>query len=283
MSAQFTKTYNGKICVITGAASGIGRALALTLAKNGAVLALSDINAAGLAETVDMVGGSNRVMNDVFDMADGAAIVDYAGKVEQTLGAADYVFNVAGLTRVGNFIDTPLESMEKIMDVNYWGVVRMSKAFIDQILSNKGTLVNISSVFGFIGYSGQAHYCASKFAVRGFTETLAQELAGKGVGICSVHPGGIATNIARNAVADKLPDNGLSREELDAGFDKMAITSPKKAASVILKGAAKKKRRILIGGDARFISLVSRLFPVGYAKIIEKYSGDKVILSDNKP
>jgi len=272
--------YQNKICVITGAASGIGRALALNLAKQGAVLALSDINETGLSETVEMVGGGNRVMNDVFDMANAEAIANYAVKVEQTLGAADYVFNVAGLTRVGNFVDTPLESMEKVMDVNYWGVVRMSKAFLDQISAKKGTLVNISSVFGFIGYAGQTHYCASKFAVRGFTETLAQELKGTGVGICSVHPGGIATNIARNAVADKLSDNGASREEMDAAFDKMAITSPEKAAKVILKGAAKKKRRILIGSDARVISLVSRLFPVGYSKVLEKYSGDNVILGE---
>ena len=167
------------------------------------------------------------------------------------------------------------------MDVNYWGVVRMSKAFLGQILERKGTLVNISSVFGIIGYAGQTHYCASKFAVRGFTETLAQELRGTGVGICSVHPGGIATNIARNAIADKLPDNGVTREELDAGFDKMAITSPKKAAQVILKGAAKKKRRILIGADARFISIVSRIFPVRYAKVIEKYAGENTVLGQN--
>ena len=274
--------YKDKICVVTGAASGIGRALAISLAKSGAQLALSDINAEGLAETVQMVGGSNRVMSDVFDMADGQAIADYADKVETTLGASDYVFNVAGLTRVGNFVDTPLESMEKVMDVNYWGVVRMTKAFMDQILAKTGTIVNISSVFGFIGYAGQTHYCASKFAVRGFTETLAQELKGTGVGVCSVHPGGIKTNIARSAIADKLPDNGVTREELDAGFDKMAITSPEKAAQVILKGAAKKKRRILIGGDARFISLVSRLFPVAYSKVLEKYSGDNDILG-NKP
>ncbi|MEP3892073.1 MAG: SDR family oxidoreductase [Hellea sp.] len=274
--------YQDKVCVITGAASGIGRALAISLAESGAKLALSDINADGLSETVDMVGGPNRVMSDVFDMADARAIADYAGKVESVIGAADYVFNVAGLTRVGNFEDTPLESMEKVMDVNYWGVVRMSKAFLGQVIDRKGTFVNISSVFGLIGYAGQTHYCASKFAVRGFTETLAQELKGTGVGICCVHPGGVATNVARNAKVDKLPDNAMTREEMDANFDKMAITSPAKAADIILKGAAKKKRRILIGGDARFISFVSRLFPVAYAKILEKYSGDNVILR-NKP
>lgn len=272
--------YSNKICVITGAASGIGRALAVSLAESGAQLALSDINAEGLSETVSRVGGANRVMSDVFDMADAQAIADYAAKVETTLGAADYVFNVAGLTRVGNFVDTPLSSMEKVMDVNYWGVVRMTKAFMDQILVKKGTLVNISSVFGIIGYAGQTHYCASKFAVRGFTETLAQELKGTGVGICCVHPGGVATNVARNAIVDKMPVGDATREELDANFDKMAITSPEKAAQVILKGAAKKKRRILIGGDARFISLVSRLFPVKYSKILEKYQGENVILGN---
>lgn len=271
-------TYKDKTCVVTGAASGIGRALAIDLAARGAQLALSDINAAGLAETVEMVGGANRVMSDVFDMADADAIAEYAGKVESGLGPADYVFNVAGLTRVGEFVDTPLESMEKVMDVNYWGVVRMSKAFMDQLLARKGTLVNISSVFGFIGYAGQTHYCASKFAVRGFTETLAQELKGTGVGICCVHPGGVATNVARNAEVDKMPVGDATREELDANFDKMAITSAEKAASVILKGAAKKKRRILIGKDARLISLAYRLFPVAYTKILEKYSGENVIL-----
>lgn len=272
--------YKTKVCVITGAASGIGRALAVSLAESGAQLALSDINAEGLAETVEMVGGANRVMSDVFDMADAAAIAAYADKVETTLGKADYVFNVAGLTRLGSFVDTPLESMEKVMNVNYWGVVRMTKAFMDQILAKKGTLVNISSVFGLIGYAGQTHYCASKFAVRGFTETLAQELRGTGVGVCCVHPGGVATNVARNAKVDKMPLGDLTREELDVNFDKMAITPPEKAAQLILKGAAKKKRRILIGGDARFISLVSRLFPVAYTKILEKYQGENVVLGN---
>ena len=275
-------TYQDKICVITGAASGIGRALALDLAARGAQLALSDINAEGLAETVSMVGGGNKVMSDVFDMADAQSIADYAEKVEAGLGPADYVFNNAGLSRIGNFVDTPLESMEKVMNVNYWGVVRMSKAFIDQLLAKKGTLVNISSVFGFIGYAGQTHYCASKFAVRGFTETLAQELKDTGVGICCVHPGGVATNVARNAEVDKLPLGDATREELDANFDKMAITSPEKAAQIILKGAAKKKKRILIGADSKIISLAYRLFPTHYAKILEKYSGENVILSERK-
>ena len=276
------KIYEDKICVITGAASGIGRALAISLAESGAQLALSDINAEGLSETVTMVGGANRVMSDVFDMADAKDVADYAGKVESTLGKADYVFNVAGLTRVGQFVDTPLESMEKVMDVNFWGVVRMTKAFMDQILATTGTVVNISSVFGLIGYAGQTHYCASKFAVRGFTETLAQELKGTGVSVCCVHPGGVATNVARNATIDKMPFEDVTREELDANFDKMAITSPEKAAKIILKGAAKKKRRILIGGDARYISIVSRLFPTSYTWLLEKYQGENVVLGNRK-
>lgn len=271
--------YQDKICVITGAASGIGRALALELASRGAILALCDINAEKLSETASLMGRSNRVMSDVFDIADAHAIADYASKVEKGLGAADYVFNVAGLTRVGNFVDTPLDSMEKVMNVNYWGVVRMSKAFIHQLLGTKGTLVNISSVFGFIGYAGQTHYCASKFAVRGFTETLAQELKDTGVGICCVHPGGVQTNVARNAVVDKMPVGDATREELDASFDKMAITTAEKAAQVILKGVARRKKRILIGLDSRIISLAYRLFPTAYTTILEKYAGENVILS----
>lgn len=272
--------FQDKVCVITGAASGIGRALTLELAEAGAVLALSDVNEEGLSETAQLAGleGSNRVLIDRLDVADAAQIAAYPAKVAAALGGADYLFNVAGLTRVGSFMNTPLDSMEKVMDVNFWGVVRMSKAFIDQLIERKGTLVNISSVFGLIGYPGQTHYCASKFAVRGFTETLAHEFDGTDIGICSVHPGGVATNIARNATVDKMPDTGKSREEMDAEFDELAITTPQKAAQIIMKGALKRKRRIIIGADAKVASFIQRLFPVQYMKILNKYTGDRAAL-----
>jgi len=272
--------YNGKVCVVTGAASGIGRAVAIKLSAAGALLALSDVNEEGLAETVKLAGGvqSNRVLVDRVDMADRDQIEAYAGHVQQSLGDADYVFNIAGFTRIGSFENTPMDSFESVMDVNFYGVVRMCKAFLPQVQKTKGALCNISSLFGLIGYAGQTHYCASKFAVRGFSETLAQELEGTGVSVSCVHPGGVQTNVARNAIADKLPDTGVTREEMDAQFDELAITTPEKAAQIILNGTAKGKRRIVVGTDAKIASFIQRLFPVAYPKILAKYTGDKMAL-----
>lgn len=273
--------FQNKVCVITGAASGIGRALSLALAEQGAVLALSDVNAEGLAQTQTMLGGA-KLVTDILDVADKDAIAAYPARVAESLGPADYVFNVAGLTRIGNFVDTPLESMEKIMDVNYWGVVRMSKAFIDQLLATKGTLVNISSLFGFIAYAGQTHYCASKFAVRGFTETLALELADSGVSVCCVHPGGVKTDIARNAEVDHMSNDGPTREEMDKDFDKMAITSVEKAADIILRGAARGQKRIVVGADAKVASFLQRMMPVKYQTLLGLYAKDNALAPSGK-
>jgi len=258
--------FEGKVCVVTGAASGIGRAVAINLASRGAALAISDVNEAGLAETRAMMNApaSNRIRVDRLDVADAAAIERYAALIKESLGEADYVFNIAGLTRVGTFEETPLSSFEKIMDVNFWGVVRMSKAFLPQLIATKGGLINISSLFGFIGYAGQAHYCASKFGVRGFSETIAQELEPKGVRVTSVHPGGVATAIARNAAVDAMPAQYTEKSEIDARFDKAAITSPERAAEIILDGAAKGRRRVVVGRDAKVASFIQRLFPESY-------------------
>lgn len=266
-----TASYSGKLCVITGAASGIGRALALDLARRGAALALSDVNAEGLAETERLIGAaSNRIRVDALDVADEDAVFRYAETVRESLGDADYVFNVAGLTRLGSFEASPLSSFEAIMDVNFWGVVRMSKAFLPQLIRTRGGLVNISSLFGLIGFQGQSHYCASKFAVRGFSEAVAQELEDKGVRVTSVHPGGVATNIARNATLDVMPENAKDRGEIETRFDKAAITSAEKAADIILAGAAKGKRRVIVGRDAHAVSLIQRIFPQSYARKLRR-------------
>jgi len=269
--------YSGKICIITGAASGIGRAVAIELAGCGAHLALCDVNMEGLAETKSMLNGAASVVTQKLDVADARAITAYADETAQNIGPADFLFNIAGLTRVGEFAQTPLSSMEKIMDVNFWGVVRMTKAYLDQLIQTKGVVVNISSIFGLIGYEGQTHYCASKFAVRGFTETLKLEMAQHGVGVCSVHPGGVKTNIARSAKVDYLPNTGKTREQMDEEFDKLAITSPQKAAQIIMKGAAARNPRILIGPDARIVSFVQRCFPKSYTKVLAFYTKDKVL------
>ncbi len=269
--------YRDKVCVITGAASGMGRELAKQLAAQGAVLAISDVDTQGLEETRKMVGAGNRILVDVLDVSDKQAVIDYPAKVEAALGPADYVFNNAGMTRVGDVLNTPLESMEQVMDVNFWGVIRMTKVFLPQLIRTKGVVTNISSLFGLIAYSGQAHYCASKFAVRGFTETLALEMkdSGTGVGVCCVHPGGVKTNVARNAIVDYIPDN-VSREGLDKDFDELAITSVDAAVQIILDGTAKRKKRILIGKDAKVASFLQRLMPIKYQWILGKYTKDRV-------
>jgi len=269
--------FKDKVCVITGAASGMGRELARQLSEQGAVLAISDVNADGLEETREMIGAGNRILVDVLDVSDKQAVLDYPAKVEAALGPADYVFNNAGLARVGDVVNTPLESMEKVMDVNFWGVIRMTKVFLPQLLKTRGVVTNISSMFGLIAYKGQAHYCASKFAVRGFTETLALELDGTGVGVCCVHPGGVKTSIARNAIVDHIED-GMSKAEMDDEFDTLAITPVDKAVKIILDGTAKRKRRIIVGADAKIVSFFQRLMPVKYQKILNFYTRDKKAL-----
>lgn len=270
--------FHDKVCVITGAASGMGRELAIQLAGQGAVLAISDVNEAGLEETKAMIGGGNRILVDVLDVSDKQAVADYPAKVEAALGPADYVFNNAGLTRVGDVVNTPLESMEQIIDVNFWGVVRMTKGFLPHLIRTKGVVTNISSLFGFIAYHGQAHYCASKFAVRGFTETLALEMeqAETGVGVCCVHPGGVQTNVARNAAVDQLPE-GVTREQLDSDFDDLAITPVDEAVRIILDGSAKRKKRIVVGKDAKLASFLQRLMPVRYHKVLAKYTKGRAL------
>ena len=266
--------FDGKICVVTGVASGIGRALALQLASEGALLAISDVDGEGLDETKELIGASsNRVRSDSLDVSDELAVAAYPQMVKESLGQADYVFNNAGLTRVGTFDEMPLTSFEKVMDVNFWGVVRMSKAFLPQLKETKGGLVNISSVFGLIGFPGQVEYCASKFAVRGFSESLAQEVAELGVCVTSIHPGGVATNIARNAHIDVLPSKFSSREQAEKEFDKVARTSPERAAKIILNGTAKRRRRVMVGADAAVLSGVQRLLPQSYAGLIRKLMG----------
>jgi NAD(P)-dependent dehydrogenase (short-subunit alcohol dehydrogenase family) len=270
--------FRDKVCVVTGAASGIGRAVAVNLARQGASVAISDVNDAGLEETRKLMGdhASNRIRVDRLDVADPDAISRYAQAIKESLGDADYVFNIAGLTRVGRFDETPLSSFEKIMDVNFWGVVRMTKAFLPQLMTTKGGVVNISSLFGLIGFSGQAHYCASKFAVRGFSETIAQELAGKGVRVTSVHPGGVDTSIVRNAEVDVLPADMKEKGEMEQRFKKAAITTPERAAEIILTGTARGKRRVLVGGDAKMLSFIQRIFPDSYWSKISLVLGRKL-------
>ncbi len=260
--------FNGKVAAITGAGSGIGRALALRLASEGCSVAISDKNTDGLKETADLMVAHNvGCLQSELDVSDREAVEAWAQDVVKEFGKTDYVFNNAGVALVDRAETIEYDDFRWLMDINFWGMVYGSKAFLPHFQERKsGHIINVSSLFGLIAVPGQSAYNASKFAIRGFTEALAQELDGSGVYASSVHPGGIKTNIARNArFVNGGPDGG-GHSDMIKNFDHIAKTTPEQAADVILKGVEKKKKRILIGADARLLDRVQRLMP-------EKYSG----------
>jgi len=267
------KDFQNKVAVITGAGSGIGRALARDLAAAGARLALSDVNQVGLQETADSLGlGSDRLITEAFDVADRDAFYAFAERVTGHFGAAHLVFNNAGVALGATVEDMSYEDFEWLMGINFWGVVHGTKAFLPHLkAAGDGHIVNVSSVFGLIGVPTQSAYNASKFAVRGFTEALRQELEMEGgrVSCTSVHPGGIKTNIARNArmgagVEKITGDVDKARRD----FEKMFRTTTEEASQTILKGVKGNKRRVLIGSDARAIDSMQRLMPTAYQRIM---------------
>jgi NAD(P)-dependent dehydrogenase (short-subunit alcohol dehydrogenase family) len=267
------KDFQNKVAVITGAGSGIGRALARDLAAAGARLALSDVNQVGLQETADSLGlGSDRLITEAFDVADRDAFYAFAERVTGHFGAAHLVFNNAGVALGATVEEMSYEDFEWLMGINFWGVVHGTKAFLPHLkAAGEGHIVNVSSVFGLIGVPTQSAYNASKFAVRGFTEALRQELEMEGgrVSCTSVHPGGIKTNIARNArmgagVEKITGDVDKARRD----FEKMFRTTPEEASQTILKGVKGNKRRVLIGSDARAIDSMQRLMPTAYQRIM---------------
>jgi NAD(P)-dependent dehydrogenase (short-subunit alcohol dehydrogenase family) len=267
------KSFLDKVAAITGAGSGIGRALSVALAKAGAHLALSDINAATLEETAQQARALGaRVTTTVLDVSKREAVYAWADSVVKDHGRANLVFNSAGVA-VGSLIEgVSYEDFEWIMGINFWGVVYGTKAFLPHLrAAGEGHIVNISSVFGLIAVPGNGTYNASKFAVRGFTEALRQELdmTGGAVSCTCVHPGGIKTNIARDS---RMSDNltGVLVKDSESGkrdFEKMFITTPEQAAKVILRAVLKNKRRVLVGPDARAIDTLARLLPTAYQRL----------------
>ncbi|ALX05538.1 MULTISPECIES: SDR family NAD(P)-dependent oxidoreductase [Aeromicrobium] len=259
--------YSHKVAVVTGAASGIGRALAVELGRRGATVAVCDVDAAGLAETQRLVEATGaRVRGDLVDVAERERVEEYARDVVADLGRVNLVFNNAGIAYSGTVEEMSYKDVEKIMDVDFWGVVHGTKAFLPHLVeSGDGHVVNISSIFGMFSMPSQSAYNAAKFAVRGFTESLRQEmaLAQRPVKVTCVHPGGIATNIARNA--DQA--EGRDHDELARSFDKVARTSPEKAAQVILAGVEKGKARVLVGADAHVLDLSVRLLGSRYQSV----------------
>jgi NAD(P)-dependent dehydrogenase (short-subunit alcohol dehydrogenase family) len=262
--------YHGKTAVITGAGSGIGRALAIDLAGRGAELAVSDVNLAAVAETAALCEKAGaRVQPYELDVADRQAVLEHADAVASEFGRVNLIVNNAGVGLRATVEEMSWENLDWLMGINFWGVVHGTKAFLPHLIaSGDGHVVNISSVFGFVGVPTQSAYNAAKFGVRGFTEALRQEMlvAGHPVGVSCVHPGGIRTNIARNARSSE-PVSDTDREQQAAEFERVARTTPEKAARTILRGVERGKPRILVGADAYLISAAPRILGAGYQRL----------------
>jgi NADP-dependent 3-hydroxy acid dehydrogenase YdfG len=257
----------GKIAVVTGAGSGIGRALARQLNQEGCDLYLSDVDEAKLAETADLLECREAAVDTrVLDVADKHAVHSWARDIDGWRGRADIVVNNAGVAYVATAAESDYEHLEWLININLWGVIYGTMAFLPLLQqSAQGHLVNISSVFGIIAVPTQSAYNAAKFGVRGFTEAVRHEMAGSNVHVCCVHPGGIRTNIARDS---RGGDPSVSREEREQLFEQLARTTPESAAAQIVRAIERRKKRLLIGQDARYISLISRLFPVNYLRFV---------------
>ena len=263
-----SEPYRGRVAVVTGAASGMGRSLAIELARRGAHLALCDLDAEELAETAARCFAYNaRVETAVLDVAEYEQMLRFAETVLARFGAVHDVFNNAGIGFVGTVENSDIKDLSRVLDVDYWGVVHGTKAFLPHLIaSGDGRIANTSSVFGLFAAPTQSAYNAAKFAVRGFTESLRQEMltAGHPVTVSSVHPGGVRTAIATKAT-------GTNPEELQhlvQLFDRLARTTPEKAARVILDGTAKGKAKILVGADAHVSDLLVRILGSSYQRIL---------------
>ena len=267
----------GAAVALTGAASGIGRALALELAARGADLALADRDEAGLQSVAAEIGSKRKVTTHRVDVGEPTQIAGFAQAAVAAHPSLNIVINNAGVALLGQFTEIDQSQMEWLMNINFWGVVHSTRAFLPHLSSRPAAhIVNLSSIFGIIAPPGQTAYTASKFAVRGFSESLRHELeaAKSPVRLSVVHPGGVATNIARNSrTGSGMTDNARRTEAIDR-FDKVAKKTPAAAAHRIIQGIERNEPRILIGSDARFMDLLQRFRPANYwaflARQIEK-------------
>ncbi len=250
------------VAVITGAGSGIGRALAQDLARRGAKLALADVNSAGLEETHRLLGDAVARTYTV-DVGKAAAVEQFARQVQQDFGGVRLLVNNAGVALFGTFAEVSLEDMEWLIQINFWGVVYGCKFFLPLLQREPDAhIVNVSSIFGLIGPPGQTAYSSSKFAVRGFSESLREELrmGASSIKVTTVHPAGIATPIAEKARAGQ-GSAAEARERAKALFKRVATIKPEEAARVIVKGILGNKKRVMIGADAYRIDWIARLLP----------------------
>jgi butyryl-CoA dehydrogenase len=263
------KQFTDKVAVVTGAGSGIGKEVALQLAAKGAYLVISDVNKNSLRETAAAIGKS-ACDHHIVDVGNSEQVFAFADKVLQKHGHIDILVNNAGFA-LGKitFRDIKMEDYHRIVNVNLWGVINHTKAFLESMLTRpEAHIINISSVFGIIGVKEQVPYCTTKFAVRGFTEALRMELRGTNISTTCVHPGGIDTNIVKNGVHYESQKN--VNELVEKFRVKAGRTSPKEAGRQIVDAIQKKKEKLLIGIDAKAIDQLARTFPVGYTAMAEK-------------
>jgi len=266
--------FAGKVAVVTGAGSGIGQALAVELGRSGASVAISDVDTEGLKVTEDRLASIGApVKADRLDVTERERFLLYADEVKDHFGKVNQIYNNAGIAYSGDVEITHFKDIERVMDVDYWGVVNGTKAFLPHLIaSGDGHVINISSIFGIFAVPGQAAYNSAKFAVRGFTEALRMEmaLARHPVKVTTVHPGGIKTAIARNATAAEGIDTATAAEWFDT---KMARTSPERAAQIILDGVAKNKAKVLVGTDAKILDTFVRASGAGYQRVLTALAG----------
>jgi NAD(P)-dependent dehydrogenase (short-subunit alcohol dehydrogenase family) len=255
----------GKTAVVTGAAGGIGRAIVVSLARRGCNLVLSDIDETGLEETRRLIGSGVAVSCHCLDVADSAAVATFPAAVSARHGAVHLLVNNAGVALGGTFEQISADDFEWLFAINFWGVVRMTRAFLPLLkASGSGQLVNLSSLFGLIAPPGQSAYAASKFAVRGFSEALRHELEPEGIGVTVVHPGGVATAITRNA--RKAPGSGTGKS-----FQAMLKLPAEVAGEIIVRGVERRAPRILVGADAKIAALVERLAPTAHWNLLRRF------------
>jgi NAD(P)-dependent dehydrogenase (short-subunit alcohol dehydrogenase family) len=268
------KSFQGKVAAITGAGSGMGRTLALSLGRRGCHLALSDVNEAGLAETVAATSAHGvKVTSKRVDVASREQVYVWADEVAREHGRCNLVFNNAGVALGSTIEGADYKDFEWIVGINFWGVVYGTKAFLPHLkASGEGHIVNMSSLFGLLSVPGQGTYNATKFAVRGFTEALREELdmTHSPVSATCVHPGGIKTNIARDARFDRSMSTlgVVDAERGKRSFEKMFRVTAEEAAETILSGVERNARRVLIGSDAVALDLLQRFLPSSYQRLV---------------